>query len=117
VGILNEGTVREIISEDLMAIPYGGPYETYTYGIRDVNETSPYALASFVHGLGIIKIIDYSVGYAPVTKELQSIEPDHLCGDYGYPYPVGDENHDCIVNFKDLGVIAEHWLVCTKPDC
>ncbi|MGB2808743.1 MAG: hypothetical protein WBC22_13445 [Sedimentisphaerales bacterium] len=116
VGILNEDTVREITSEDLMTVPYGGPYESYTYEIREVNETSPDALASFVQGLGIIKIIDYSVGYAPVTKELQSIEPDHLCGDYGYPYPVGDENHDCIVNFKDLGVIAEHWLVCTKPE-
>jgi hypothetical protein len=116
VGILNEDTVREITSEELMTVPYGGPYESYTYEIRDVNDTSPYSLASFVQGLGIIKIIDYSVGYAPVIKELQSIVPDHLCGDYGYPYPVGDENHDCIVNFQDLGVVAEHWLVCTKPD-
>jgi len=117
VGILIEDTVREITSEGLMTVPYGGPYESYTYEIKDINETSPDGLASFVQGLGIIKIIDYSVGYAPVIKELQSIDPDHLCGDYGYPYPIGDENHDCIVNFKDLNVIAEHWLVCTKPDC
>lgn len=117
VGILNEDTVREIISEDLMTIPYGGPYESFTYEIREVNDTSPYALASFVQGLGFIKIVDYIGDYPPVIKELQSIEPDHLCGDYGYPYPVGDVNHDCIVNFKDLGVIADRWLVCTKPDC
>jgi hypothetical protein len=117
VGILNEETVREIISEDLMTVPYGGPYESYTYEIRDVNDTSPDGLASFVPGLGFIKIVDYTGDYPPVIKELQSIEPDHLCGDYGYPYPVGDENHDCIVNFQDLGIIAEQWMVCTKPDC
>lgn len=117
VGILNEDTVREITSEELMTVPYGGPYESYTYEIREVNDTSPYSLASFVQGLGFIKIVDYTADYPPVIKELQSIVPDHLCGDYGYPYPVGDENHDCIVNFQDLGVVAEHWLVCTKPDC
>jgi hypothetical protein len=118
IGILNGDTVREIMSEDLMTVPYGGPYESYTYEIRDVNDTSPYSLASFVQGLGFIKIVDYTADYPPVIKELQSIVPDHLCGDYGYPYPVGDEkNHDCIVNFQDLGVIAENWLVCTKPDC
>jgi hypothetical protein len=117
VGILNEDTVREIISEDFITVPYGGPYESYTYEIRDVNDTSPDGLASFVQGLGFIKIVDYTGDYPPVIKELQSIEPDHLCGDYGYPYPVGDENHDCIVNFQDLGIIAENWLVCTNPDC
>jgi hypothetical protein len=117
VGILNEDTVREITSEELMTVPYGGPYESYTYEIREVNDISPYSVASFVQGLGFIKIVDYTVDYPPVIKELQSIDPDHLCGDYGYPYPVGDENHDCIVNFQDLSFITERWLVCTKPDC
>jgi len=40
VGILNEDTVREIISDDLIIVPYGGPYESYTYEIREVNDTS-----------------------------------------------------------------------------
>jgi len=67
--------------------------------------------------LGFIKIRDYWVTYPPVIKELISISPDNLCGDYDYPYPEGDMNRDCIVNFKDFQVIAEHWLVCTKSDC
>jgi len=74
-------------------------------------------IESFAPGLGFIKIVDYWVTYPPVIKELISISPDNLCGDYDYPYPVGDENRDCIVNFKDLSVIAEHWLECTKYEC
>jgi hypothetical protein len=115
VGILNEDTVREITSEDLMTIPYGGPYEAYTYGIRYISEVNPFMFASFVQGLGIIKMVDYTGDYPPVIKELQSIEPDHLCGDYGYPYPVGDENHDCIVNLVDFAMFATHWLEDNRP--
>jgi hypothetical protein len=39
------------------------------------------------------------------------------CGDECYPYPDGDLNHDCRVNFLDIAVIANTWLVCTDPNC
>jgi hypothetical protein len=32
------------------------------------------------------------------------------CGDAFHPYPIGDLSRDCIVNFLDLAIMAEHWL-------
>ncbi|MHB9071534.1 MAG: hypothetical protein ACYC54_14345 [Sedimentisphaerales bacterium] len=31
-------------------------------------------------------------------------------------YPVGDLDKDKWVNFKDLAILAEHWLECTAPE-
>jgi len=112
-----DNTVEILDNDFLVEDVYGGPYEAYSYGKRWNDEIDPYLIESFVPGLGFIKIVDYWVTYPPVIKELISISPDNLCGDYDYPYPEGDMNQDCIVNFKDLSVIAEHWLVCTRPDC
>jgi len=30
-------------------------------------------------------------------------------GDPNHPYPAGDLNHDCRVDFLDLAILAEHW--------
>lgn len=41
-----------------------------------------------------------------------------VCGDVNYPYPTGDLNQDCYVNWADLSVFALHWLDsgCGEPD-
>jgi hypothetical protein len=39
------------------------------------------------------------------------------CGDALHPYPIGDLNFDCAVNFKDVAIIGLHWLECTRPIC
>jgi hypothetical protein len=39
------------------------------------------------------------------------------CGDPWHPYPLGDLNHDCHVNFADFALFAENWLKCTAPEC
>jgi hypothetical protein len=39
------------------------------------------------------------------------------CGDDSHPIPIGDFNHDCIVNFFDLAIFASHWLECTRDVC
>jgi len=39
------------------------------------------------------------------------------CGDPEHPYPVGDLNGDCRVNFLDLAKLTLHWLECTAPEC
>jgi len=32
------------------------------------------------------------------------------CGDEDHPYPEGDINHDCRVDFKDLALLTRRWL-------
>jgi len=39
------------------------------------------------------------------------------CGDPWHPYPVGDFNHDCHVDFLDFATFSLHWLECTAPEC
>jgi hypothetical protein len=39
------------------------------------------------------------------------------CGDDAHPIPIGDFNHDCIVNLFDLAIFATHWLECTRDIC
>ena len=39
------------------------------------------------------------------------------CGDECHPYPSGDVNKDCKVDFLDIAMVASSWLECTKPEC
>lgn len=39
------------------------------------------------------------------------------CGDECHPYPSGDINKDCKVNFLDIAMVANSWLECTRPEC
>jgi hypothetical protein len=32
------------------------------------------------------------------------------CGDPTHPYPTGDFNEDCLVDFSDFGIFADNWL-------
>jgi len=40
-----------------------------------------------------------------------------VCGDKDHPYPIGDLNYDCRVDFFDFTIFAQHWLECTAPEC
>ena len=46
-----------------------------------------------------------------------SIGPSLYRPGYCGPIPIGDFNLDCIVNFLDFAVFADHWLECTRPIC
>ena len=37
------------------------------------------------------------------------------CGDPQHPYPTGDLNRDCYVNFDDMAILIAAWLNCTDP--
>ena len=52
--------------------------------------------------------------YMPMDIVFKGIYP--VCGDNSHPYPMGDLNKDCAVNFLDLSVIISGWLNCTAPD-
>jgi hypothetical protein len=47
------------------------------------------------------------------TTEIDAIADASCCGDYKHPYPAGDLNKDCRVDFYDIAVIGLHWLDCT----
>ena len=51
-----------------------------------------------------------------VTTEIDAIADVSCCGDYRHPFPVGDVNKDCIVDARDLALVAGSWLDCTW-DC
>jgi hypothetical protein len=51
----------------------------------------------------------------PFLQPMQVLPP--TCGDAQHPYPAGDLNRDCRINFRDFAVIALHWLECTAPEC
>jgi beta propeller repeat protein len=36
--------------------------------------------------------------------------PESCCGGTDHPFPTGDCDRDCCVNFLDLAVLASHWL-------
>ena len=52
----------------------------------------------------------------PVSVSIEII-PEPSCGDANHPYPVGDLNYDCRVDFYDFLIFAAHWLECTAPEC
>lgn len=37
------------------------------------------------------------------------------CGDATHPYPKGDINHDCRVDFTDVATLCAHWLENNNP--
>jgi len=43
------------------------------------------------------------------------LSPEPQCGDPNHPYPTGDLNQDCVVNFKDVAVLANNWLADNRP--
>jgi hypothetical protein len=54
-------------------------------------------------------------GYDYPVLMILFFEP--ACGDPWHPYPVGDFNRDCKVNFADFATFSMHWLECTAPEC
>lgn len=44
-----------------------------------------------------------------------AINPSNECGDPTHPYPEGDVNMDCSVDFGDFAVIGLNWLNSTAP--
>jgi hypothetical protein len=51
-----------------------------------------------------------------LTVDLGAYEQT-LCGDAGYPFPMGDLDYNCVVNFNDLAILASNWLTCSDIMC
>lgn len=39
-----------------------------------------------------------------------------FCGDVAHPIPFGDVNEDCIIDWLDCAILADHWLHDNRPD-
>jgi hypothetical protein len=48
--------------------------------------------------------------------EIDAIADVSCCGDYKHPYPVGDLNKDCRVDFVDFTILAQDWLAGSDWD-
>ncbi|MCE5340017.1 MAG: hypothetical protein LLF92_02660 [Planctomycetaceae bacterium] len=48
-----------------------------------------------------------------VLTDIDAVADVAACGDYKHPFPAGDLNFDCRVNFADFSVMAGNWLDCT----
>ena len=61
---------------------------------------------------GIVVLI--LAGY---PQEIKAADSNSIprCGDPNHPYPVGDLNQDCRVDFLDLAILASHWLEDNRP--
>ncbi|MBN1391651.1 MAG: hypothetical protein JW947_02485 [Sedimentisphaerales bacterium] len=42
--------------------------------------------------------------------EIDAISDVAACGDYKHPFPIGDLNADCKVNFEDVMLLCDYWL-------
>jgi hypothetical protein len=52
-----------------------------------------------------------------LTIEMSPTPVAPVCGDAQHPYPIGDLDQNCKVNFKDFAIFALHWLQCTDLNC
>jgi len=60
----------------------------------------------------------YNAAGEPTEFQLGAIQYKlNACGDAAHPYPIGDVNLDCIVNFFDFAMFSDHWQECTRPQC
>jgi hypothetical protein len=50
------------------------------------------------------------------TTEVDAIADVSCCGDYKHPYPMGDLNKDCRVDFVDFTILAQDWLAGSNWD-
>ena len=47
--------------------------------------------------------------------QVSVLSPEPQCGDLEHPYPPGDVNKDCVVNFVDVAILGDNWLKDNRP--
>lgn len=63
--------------------------------------------------------IDIAMGTSPdVNANGVPDACESFCGDAAHPYPSGDLNRDCYVEWADFGIFADNWQAgsCASPD-
>jgi hypothetical protein len=83
---------------------------------RGVLNKKPAAPGDTYENLEAVKLVDAHGTETGWTLGAVRYVPT-ACGDSLHPYPIGDLNLDCQVNFLDVAIMGLHWLECTRPDC
>jgi len=78
-------------------------------GDGDTSERTPLDLGGNARFTDDPVMADTGAGTPPIV-DMGAYERYELCGDAGHPFPAGDVNRDCKVNFLDIAIIAAHWL-------
>lgn len=68
------------------------------------------------HSTEVIPLVHADGSPSPYTIIDSRYAPGY-CGDSTHPIPIGDLNRDCLVDFRDFAVFADHWLECTRALC
>lgn len=118
MGIANPVTVLTGVNEIEIRVAYKGDFDRfqyyssyYSYFPLDVNDTITYTVLALRGSEGDPNSIESDWLDTPQTYTIVS-----GCGDPNHPFPQGDFNKDCRVNFEDLKILTEDWLTCTDPN-
>ena len=84
-------------------------------GDGNTTEPTPYDLDGHLRFVNEPSVANTGNGTGPLV-DMGAYERG-VCGNVDHPYPPGDLNEDCAVDFHDIAVIGNYWLVCNKPDC
>jgi len=81
----------------------------------DLNDLDPndYAALAVDPNSGRKWIQYIKVQYLPggsYAGEIDGFSDVACCGDYKHPYPAGDIDRNCAVNYADLGLLSVYWL-------
>jgi hypothetical protein len=115
------GTVESFFDVYLEVLIGGQVYHNESpLRITEIIGHKPPVAGDIWESLGGVQL--YDSGNNPTRHSVNAVayEPAAVapvCGDAGHPYPVGDFNLDCMVDFKDFAIFALHWLECTAPEC
>jgi hypothetical protein len=90
-------------------------------GDCDPNEPDPWDLDARPRFIDDPNTADTGSGPAPIV-DIGAYEFGAYCGDQDHPYPVGDVNKDCGVDFVDFATCALAWLTSEcdagwNPEC
>lgn len=89
---------------------YDGSAGGTSYDLQDLAEYDSLAVDpnTGYRWIQYVKFDGYNTG-----GEIDAVADAAACGDPTHPYPVGDVNRDCRVDFRDVALLTENWLVCS----
>lgn len=93
-------TLDAYLDNKLVAEDFTASHGDYAVNYFQLNSNRGAGSYDYFHG---IQIGQAGTGYSGV------------CGDGWHPYPTGDFNLDCLVDFADFAALTEYWMLDTNP--